>query len=124
MIGTLIALGGAAAVAWWMFGDQQASPPNVPPTPKLADDVQAWLVYCALGKEGAMRVAVTQAAPGLAPGLDPGAIPPGFDALLVLTPGDWILYYVQSGKRVYTTVNHWYVHYTRGECAPEITKGF
>lgn len=122
MFGTILALGAGVAVAWWMFGDQKASPPNDPNVP--AADVQSWLVYCALGKDGAMRVAVTKASPSRSPALETGVIPPGFDALLVLTPGDWILYYVQGGKMVYTTVNHWYVHYGRGDCPPEITKGF
>lgn len=115
MIGTFIALAAAGGLALYALS-QGSSGSSLG---ELAAGVQGWLNSCRAGRPNSPALLVLEADPTRAPALE-REIPPGYDGLVIVTPGDWLLYHIQGGKRVYTTVNHWQVLYARGDCPPEI----
>lgn len=110
MIGTVLLFAGTGLATYWALTGNASD--------TLESDVQAWLNACRAGKNHLPAILVMKADPTAAPALEK-ALPPGYDGILVLTPGDWILYQIVGGKRIYMPVMHWWHAYQSGACPPE-----
>lgn len=114
MIGTFITLAAAGGLALYALSQGSSGSSE-----ERTADIQGWLNNCRAGRPGSPAILVLEADPTRAPALE-RELPAGYDGLLIVTPGDWLLYHIQGGIRVYTNVNHWQVLYERGDCPPEI----